>query len=338
MSIGQLILKRLALLLLVLLGVTVLTFVVSHVVPGDPARMLIGQRATQETLVKIRHSLGLDQPLPVQFVRYVRGLLKGDLGMSIRTQRPVAEDLVNYFPATLELAVTAIFLAILIGIPLGVWSASRKNTIVDHLSRTFSVMGVSTPLFWLGLMVLLLFYGKLGWFPGSGRISEFLQAPRRVTGFFLIDSLLTGNLAVFLDALHHLVLPALCLSFVHIGVFSRQVRSSMLEALGQDYVRTARANGIPYRSIVYRHALRNALIPTVTVVGLAIGDLLAGAILTETIFGWPGMGSYVVDSIIFLDFPAIMGFTVVVATGYVLINMVVDILYLLLDPQIRGVG
>jgi peptide/nickel transport system permease protein len=187
-------------------------------------------------------------------------------------------------------------------------------------------------------MALLVFYGKLGILPGSGRINPFLAQAPRVTGFMLIDSLLAGNLAMFGDALYHLVLPSFCLSFVHIGVFSRQVRSSMIEVLNQDYIRTARANGIPGRSLVYRHALRNALIPTVTVIGLSIGDLLAGAIMTETIFAWPGMGSYVVDSIAFLDFPAIMGFTVFVAAGYVIINLLVDIAYMTLDPRIRGVG
>jgi len=338
LSIGNLVIRRLSLLVLVLFGVTLITFAVSHLVPGDPARMLVGQRASEETLAKIRESLGLDLPLHIQYGRYMSGLLRLDLGTSIRTQRPVAEDLLTFFPATLELALCSIVLAVAVGIPLGVWSAVRKDTAVDHISRTYSVLGVSTPLFWLGLMALLVFYGKLGWLPGSGRINPFLAAVPRVTGFLLIDSLLSGNFAAFGDALYHLILPAFCLSFVHIGQFSRQVRSSMIEVLGQDYIRTARANGIRRRSLIYRHALRNALIPTVTVVGLSIGDLLGGAIMTETIFAWPGMGSYVVDSIGFLDFPAIMGFTVFVATGYVLINLLVDIAYLLLDPQIRGVG
>lgn len=321
-----------------LVGITMMTFIVSHVVPGDPASMIVGQRASKETLEKMRGQLGLDKPVPVQYWMYVNGLVHGDFGTSIRTQRPVANDLKTYFPATLELALTAIFIALLIGIPLGVWSASRKDTIVDHLSRGFSVLGVSTPLFWLGLMVLLIFYGKLGVLPGSGRIDAFISLPPRHTGFLIIDSLIAGNFRALGDALTHLILPATCLSFVHIGVFSRQVRSSMIEVMSQDYVRTARANGIPRRSVIYRHALKNALIPTVTVVGLAIGDLLAGAILTETIFAWPGMGAYVVDSIVFLDFPAIMGFTIVVATGYVLINLLVDILYVVLDPTVRGVG
>ena len=338
MSIGSLLVRRLALVAVVVVCVSVLTFVVSHVIPGDPASMLVGQRASKETVQQMRHALGLDKPLTTQYWLYIKALIHGDLGTSLRTQRPVAEDLVTYFPATLELVLVAISLAVVIGIPIGIWSASRKDSPIDHIGRGFAVLGVSTPLFWLGLMVLLVFYGKLGWLPGGGRLSPFMDPPRPITGLYLLDSLLTGRLDIFRDALAHLILPAFCLSFVHIGVFSRQVRASLLEVMGQDYIRTARANGIPYRSVVYRHALRNALIPTVTVIGLAIGDLLAGAILTETIFAWPGMGAYVVDSIVFLDFPAIMGFTVVVALGYVIINLAVDVIYIALNPQIRGVG
>lgn len=338
MGFAQLITRRMLLLLLVLFGVTVITFSVSHLVPGDPARMLVGQRASQEVVERMRHQLGLDRPVWEQYLRYMKDLMRGDLGTSIRTQRPVSEDLVIFFPATLELALTAMFLAVVVGIPLGIVSATRKDSLADHASRVVSVAGVSTPLFWLGLVVLLVFYGRLGWLPGSGRLDAFIAAPPRVTGFLLLDSLLAGRADAFGNALRHLILPALCLSYVHLAVVTRQVRASMLEVLSQDYIRTALANGIPGRSVVYRHALKNALIPTVTVVGLAIGDLLGGAILTETIFAWPGMGSYVVDSINFLDFPAIMGFTVFIAVGYVLINLVVDLAYMWLDPRIRAVG
>lgn len=338
MGFGQLIARRMLLLLLVLFGVTVITFSVSHLVPGDPARMLVGQRASQEVVEQMRHQLGLDRPVWEQYLRYMRDLMRGNLGISIRTQRPVSEDLVIFFPATLELALTAMFLAVVVGIPLGIVSATRKDALADHVSRLVSVAGVSTPLFWLGLVVLLVFYGRLGWLPGSGRLDPFIAALPRVTGFLLLDSLLAGRPDAFWNALRHLVLPALCLSYVHLAVVTRQVRASMLEVLSQDYIRTALANGIPGRSVIYRHALKNALIPTVTVVGLAIGDLLGGAILTETIFAWPGMGSYVVDSINFLDFPAIMGFTVFIAVGYVLINLVVDLAYMWLDPRIRAVG
>lgn len=338
MGLGQVIARRLALMVLVLLGVTLLTFIISHAIPGDPARLLAGQRASDEVVAQIRRNYGLDQPLPVQYVRYMSGLLKGDLGRSIRTGRPVAEDLARFFPATLELVGAAMLLAVLIGVPLGVASAARNNSWVDHVSRSVSVAGVSMPLFWLGIVALAFFYGKLGWLPGSGRLSPFGLAPPTVTGLYLIDAALARDWVTWRDALVHLLLPASCLAFVHVGVVARQVRGSLLEVLHQDYIRTAQAYGVPPRRVLYRYALRNALVPTLTVVGLALGDLLAGAVVTETVFAWPGMGSYVVDSITSLDFPAIMGFTVVVAVGYSVINLLVDVITLRIDPRIRAMG
>lgn len=337
-GLGQVAVRRLALLGLVLVGVSLLTFLISHAIPGDPARLLAGQRASDEVVHQIRARYGLDQPLPVQYARYVVGLLQGDLGRSIRTGRPVAEDLARFFPATLELVVTALALAVVAGVPLGVISASRRNSWVDHLSRTVSVAGVSMPLFWLGVVALVLFYGRLGLLPGGGRLSPYALPPRTVTGFLVLDALLAGEWTVAVDALQHLVLPASCLAFVHLGLVARQVRASLLEVLEQEYIRTAWAYGVPPRRILYRHALRNAIIPTLTVVGLALGDLLAGAVVSETIFAWPGMGSYVVDSIAFLDFPAIMGFTLVVAAGYTVVNLAVDIMTLFLDPRIGAMG
>lgn len=337
MTFGKLIARRLALLIVVLLGVTLLTFVISHLVPGDPARLVAGEKASAETVQRIRQELGLDRPVLVQYGRYLSGLLRGDLGNSIRTLHPVSTDLKTFFPATIELALVSLGLAVLIGIPLGVLSAVRKDTAVDHTSRVISIAGVSTPIFWFGLMAMLVFYRKLGWFPGSERLDTFLAPPGRVTGLYLIDSLLAGNLTVFRNAVWHLALPALCLSYIHVAAISRMVRSSMLEVMNQDYIRTARAAGLSRRAVVYRHALRNALIPTVTMLGMAFGELLGGAVLTETIFSWPGMGKYVVDSIASLDFPAIMGFTLVTATGYVLLNLAVDLSYYWLNPQIRGV-
>lgn len=338
MSLGQVIARRIALLALVLVGVTALTFVISHAIPGDPARLLAGQRASDEVVEQIRRTHGLDQPLPIQYVRYMGGLLKGDLGRSIRTGRPVVQDLGRFLPATLELVIYALGLAIAIGVPLGVVSAARKDSVADHVARGVSVAGVSTPLFWFGVVALTVLYGRLGWLPGSGRMSPFGLAPATVTGFYTLDALLIGDWEAFRDALRHLVLPAGTLAFVHVGIVARQVRSSVLEVLGQDFIRTARAYGVPPRRVLYRHALRNSLVPMLTVVGLAMGDLLAGAVVTETIFAWPGMGSYVVDSIAFLDFPAIMGFTLVVATGYSLINLLVDLITLRLDPRIRTMG
>lgn len=338
MPLLRLVVRRIVFLVFVLLGVTFVTFTVSHLIPGDPARMMVGQRASEETLQRVREQLGLNEPVPVQYARYLAGLLRGDLGTSIRTQRPVAEDLATYFPATLELALAAMFLAVLVGVPLGVISATRQNTWVDHLGRVVAIGGVSMPIFWFGLMALLVFYRWLGWFPGSERLDAFLSPPPRITGLYLVDSLLTGNLPVFWNSLWHLVLPASCLAYVQVAAISRLVRASMLEVLSQDYIRTVRAAGLPGWVVVYGHALRNALIPVVTGVGLSLGELLGGAVLTETIFSWPGMGKYVVDSVTFLDFPAIMGFTIVVAVGYVVINLVVDLSYYILDPRVREVG
>ncbi|EIK3544552.1 ABC transporter permease [Escherichia coli] len=282
-------------LVLVVAGVCVITFIISHLIPGDPARLLAGDRASDAIVENIRQQLGLDQPLYVQFYRYVSDLFHGDLGTSIRTGRPVLEELRIFFPATLELAFGALLLALLIGIPLGILSAVWRN--------------------------------------------RWLDPPTHVTGFYLLDALLEGNGEVFFNALQHLILPALTLAFVHLGIVARQIRSAMLEQLSEDYIRTARASGLPGWYIVLCYALPNALIPSITVLGLALGDLLYGAVLTETVFAWPGMGAWVVTSIQALDFPAVMGFAVVVSFAYVLVNLVVDLLYLWIDPRIgRGGG
>jgi peptide/nickel transport system permease protein len=327
--------KRLALLLFVVFGVILITFFLSHIIPGDPARMIVGQRATQETLEQVRQQLGLDQPVWVQYFLYMKGVLSGDLGTSIRTQQPVIHDLIKFFPATLELALVAFFFALIIGIPLGVLSAVKKDTIWDLGGRLFSIAGVSTPVFWSGLMMILIFYGYLGWFPATGRIDLNINPPTHVTGLYLLDSLLSGDWIAFKNSLWHILLPAITLSYAQLAIITRQVRASMLEVLSQEYIRTARANGITGLALLFRYALRNALIPTVTVVGLSFGSLLGGAVVTETIFGWPGMGKYVVDSIANLDFPAIMGFTLVISIGYILINLIVDLTYYVLNPQIK---
>lgn len=328
-------LKRLLYSIPVLIGVTLLVFLISHAIPGDPARMMAGEKASSEAVARFRHSMGLDRPLPVQYVAYLGGLLRGDLGISIRNQRPVARDLLDAFPATLELTLASMLLCVLIGLPLGIISAVRRNHLFDHVSRVFSVVGVSMPVFWLGLMLLLLFYSRLGWLPGSGRLDVMIDPPARITGMYFVDSLLEGNGRALASALSHIVLPAFCLSYVYLAIVTRITRSSMISVLGLDYITTARANGLPERRIVMKHGLKNALIPTVTITGLSIGELLGGAILTETIFDWPGMGKYVVDSVGYLDFPAIMGFTLVVAVVYVIVNLLVDLTYALLDPQIR---
>ncbi|MFT0545432.1 ABC transporter permease [Allopusillimonas ginsengisoli] len=330
--------KRLPGVVMVVIGVSLITFIISHLIPGDPARLIAGDRATDEIVAAIRTKLGLDLPLYQQYWNYLVGLVHGDLGTSIRTSRPVLEDIAAFFPATLELALVALVLATVVGIPLGVLSAVYRNKPIDQLVRTISVTGISTPAFWLGLGLIVLFYGRLGWLPGGGRLEQGMAPPTDITGLFLIDSLLTWNIPVFLNALKHLVLPAFTLGFVHLGVVARQIRSAMLEQLGEDYVRTARAFGLSRWAVVFRQALPNALIPSVTVLGLALGDLLYGAVLTETVFGWPGMGAYVVDSIQALDFPAVMGFAVVVSFAYVLVNLLVDLVYRWLDPRITGVS
>lgn len=332
---GKIIAKRLALLVLVVFGVTLISFFMSHVIPGDPARMMVGQRADEGTVQKVRHQLGLDQPVWTQYFHYLKGVLSGDLGTSIRTGQPVMNDLITFFPATLELALLAFFFAIIIGIPLGILSAVKKDTIWDHGSRVFSIAGVSTPVFWSGLVVILIFYGYLGWFPSTGRIDLTINPPTHITGLYLVDSLLSGDMIAFKNSLWHILLPALTLSFAQLAIVTRQVRASMLEVMKQDYIRTAKANGISGMFLLIRYALRNALIPTVTVIGISFGSLLGGAVVTETIFGWPGMGKYVVDSISYLDFPAIMGFSLVIAAGYVLINLIVDLTYYWLNPQIK---
>lgn len=337
MFILQYIVKRIPRLIVVLLGVTMITFAISHVIPGDPARMLVGQRASEETLIKMRTELGLDQPVYIQYGKYVADLLQGDMGKSIRTQQPIVSELKKYFPATLELTIVSMAMTLIIGIFLGVTAAVKKNKYQDHVSRIISLLGVSTPLFLSGLVVLVVFYKWLQWFPASGRIDAFLTVPPQVTGLYLVDGLLCGDFDVVLSAFHHIVLPATCLSYIQLAVIARQVRSSMVEVLEQDYIRTAKAFGLSEMKIKYQYALKNALLPTLTVAGLIFGELLGGAIITETIFAWPGMGKYVVDSVSFLDFPAIMGFTMVVSVAYVLINMFVDILYQIVDPQIREV-
>ncbi|WP_294737456.1 ABC transporter permease [uncultured Pseudomonas sp.] len=330
--------KRLFGLILVVVGVSLITFCISHLIPGDPARLIAGDRASDAIVENIRHQLGLDLPLYQQYGRYMSDLLHGDLGTSIRTSRPVLEDLKAFFPATLELAVAALLLSVLVGVPLGVLSAVYHNRAIDQIARTLAVTGISTPAFWLGLGLIVLFYGQLGWLPGSGRLDEGLEPPRTITGFYLIDSLLAGDIPLFLNALQHLILPAVTLGFVNLGVVARQIRSAMLDQLGEDYIRTARAYGLSRWAVILCHALPNALIPSITVLGLTLGDLLYGAVLTETVFAWPGMGAYVVKSIQSLDFPAVMGFAIMVSFIYVLLNMLIDLLYRVVDPRIGEVN
>jgi peptide/nickel transport system permease protein len=265
----------------------------------------------------------------------VAGVLRGDLGRSIRTRRPVSDDLVDSFPATLELSFAALLVSMLVGIPAGVWSAIFRGRLPDLIVRIAALAGGSLPVFWLGLVVIAVGYYQLGWFPGGGRIDTFVSPPPPRTGLYVIDSLLSGDLDALRSSLLHLVLPALTLGYFSTAVIARMTRSSMLEVLGQDYMRTARAKGLTERLIVLRHGLRNALIPTVTVIGLTFGSLLSGAVLTETIFSWPGLGRYATASAVSLDFPAVLGVTLLAAVVYPVANLAVDIAYYWLDPRIQ---
>ena len=327
--------RRLLLQFVVFGGVLVLTFLISHIVPGDPALLRAGPKASAETIAKIRHDMGLDRPLPVQLWVYVRELLRGDLGTSIRTQRPVIQDITEHFPATFELITTSLLVVIVIGIPLGVLSAVRKDRLPDHLSRVIAISGVSLPVFWLGLLLIYVFFVRLGWLPGTGRLDMAVEPPPTLTGLYVVDALAARDWEALRSTVRHLLLPVFLLSYVSLAPVVRMVRSSMLEVLGQDYIRTARAKGLPERLIVYRHALRNALIPTLTIIGLSYGTLLQGAVVTETIFAWPGMAYYAVGSMTYLDYPAVMGITLVSALIYTSVNLIVDLLYGVVDPRIR---
>ena len=328
------VLRRLALLVFVLLGVSLLTFFISHVVPGDPARLAAGAHATGKQVEALRQKLGLDRPLPDQYLRYMGGLLRGDLGYALSSRRPVLEDLKDYFPATVELTVAALLICLVVGIPLGVLSAVHKGGLVDHVGRVICIGGVALPLFWLALLCQLIFYRWLGLVPAGGRLDPGLSSPPTLTGLYILDSLLTANWPVLRSSLWHIVMPAITLAFASLAWVARVTRISMLETLGQDYIRTARGKGLTERGVVYRHALRNALIPTVTLVGLQTGALLAGAFLVEVIYSWPGIGFYTVNAIMAMDFNAIISTTLLVAVVYTVTNLVVDILYVALDPRI----
>jgi peptide/nickel transport system permease protein len=335
MKAWQYILKRFILFIPVLLGVTILTFSISRVIPASPIHTVLGPRATQDRIDALQKKWGLDKPLYIQYLIYLRGLLKGDLGTSIHTNRLVADDLKDFFPATLELTTASMFICLLFGIPLGVISAVKKDKTIDHITRIFSLIGVSMPVFWLGLLMLLLLYFNFDLLPGGGRLFPLTVPPKHISGLYILDSLLTANWQILKESIIHIILPASCLGFAIMGVISRMTRSSMLSVIDQDYIKTARAKGLKEYKVIYKHALRNAILPIITISGVLYGQLLAGAVLTETIFSWPGMGLYSVNAIIHLDFQPIIGFTVVVAFLYVAINLLVDLLYVIFDPRIK---
>jgi peptide/nickel transport system permease protein len=320
----------------VLLGITLLVFTLLRLIPGDPALVLLGERATPDQVMALRQQMGLNQPLPVQYWHFLEQLLRGELGNGILSGIPVTQELRSRFPATVELALAALAIALTIGIPSGIVAAIRKHSWLDRWVMTGSLLGVSVPIYWLGLVLIYLFAVTLQWLPASGRISiaaGFALQP--VTGLYLIDAALQGNGALWRDVGIHLLLPAATLSTIPLAIVARITRSAMLDTLSQDYIRTARAKGVPEFWVVARHALKNALLPISTVAGLQFGSLLGGAILTETIFAWPGIGSWIYDGILARDYPVVQGGVMGVAIAFVLVNLAVDLLYVWIDPRIR---
>jgi peptide/nickel transport system permease protein len=339
MSLSTHIIRRLLIMIPMLIGITLLAFIVSHVVPSDPLVLLVSEKAMSnpEIVETAVQKWGLDKPLPEHYLRYLGNLLHGDLGVSFKSRRPVAQDLAQYFPATFELGMAAMIFALLLGLPLGILAAIHAGKWVDHVTRIFALFGASMPPFWSGLMALYLLWYKIPLMAGPGRIDAHMEAPPTVTGLYLIDSLLAKDTAAFFSSLHHLILPAIILGWFTLAVIARVTRSSLLEVLRSDYIRTARAKGLAERAVILVHGLRNAFIPTLTVLGLAFAWVMAGAIMTETIFAWPGIGRYAVEAAANLDYPGVMGTTLLIAVVFMITNLVVDILYCVLDPRIREV-
>jgi len=329
--------RRLIAMPLLLLGVITIAFLLSHFTKADPLVSIVGERQmhNQAVVEAARARWGLDRPLPEQYLIYLRNLASGDFGISFRTKQPVAKDLMTRLPATLELVIAAMLVGSLTGIALGVLAANARDKATDHIARLFALLGASIPVFWSGLILLYIFSVKLGWMPGPGRLSARVDPPPFVTGLYTVDSLIAGDWGKFVDALTHLILPALALGWTVIGIISRMVRGSMLDVLGQDFIRAARAKGASRPRILLHHALRNAILPTLTIIGFSFAYLITGAILTETIFAWPGIGSYAVAAAQGLDHPAIIGVTIVGGAAFLLSNLVTDIAYGLVDPRVK---
>lgn len=320
-----------------LLGVASVAFVLSQSTKGDPLSALVPERMMNnpEIVEAVKAQWGLDQPLPVRYAIYMKNLVRGDMGTSFNTRRPVARDIADRLPATLELVLAAMLIGTTLGVGIGLLSAHYRHTVFDNAARGFALLGSSLPIFWSGLIMLYIFSVQLKWTPGTGRLDARTTPPAEVTGFYTVDALLAGDWPLFVQALSHLALPAFVLGWSVIGIVARLVRSSLLEALGQDYVRTARAKGAPERVVLINHALRNALIPVLTVLGFTFAYLITGAVLTEAIFSWPGIGSYAVAAARSLDYPAIGGVTIVGATAFLLANLATDIAYAWANPRIE---
>lgn len=316
------------------LGVTFMVFIISHLIPSDPIGVYLGPQATSEQIEALKVEWGLKEPIIVQYGMFLNKLVHGDLGASIVSRKPVMSELIYYFPATFELTLVSMVFAVFGGVVIGVFSALKRNHFIDHFTRIYSIVGISMPIFWLGLLLLFIFYVHLGWFPGGDRIGYGIEV-RNITGFLVLDSILTGNWTGLWSSLVHLLLPGYCLSCSILATIARIARSSVLNVVGEDFVQAARAKGISEVKVIGKHVLKNSIMPVLTISGVLYGQLLGGAILTETIFSWPGMGHYVVRSILHLDFQPIMGFTVLCTLLYAFFNLVVDILYSVINPQIR---
>lgn len=329
--------RRLVFTVFLLIGVTMMVYIISYMVPSDPVVANLSARNlnNEEMVQAYREKWGLDQPVYKQYFTYLNNLLHGDMGTSLRTERAVLDDLKLYFPATLELSIFGILFAVFFGMLFGIISAIKRNKWVDQILRGVSVLGVSVPVFWMALLLLFVFYLKLGIFPGPGRLSAGLTPPVHVTGLYTVDALFMGDMKAFADAFKHLCLPGICMGLFTMGLISRTSRSSLLEVLSLDYIRTARAKGLKERDVIIKHALGNSLISVLTVIGLGFGNLLGGMVLVESVFAWPGIGQYAYKAAQNLDFPAIVGVSLLIALNYVVINIVVDLLYCVLDPRVR---
>lgn len=327
------IVRRILIMIPTLLGVTVIVFFMLHATPGDPAELLLGERATEETLLRMREHLGLNEPLHVQYGLFLSRLLKGDLGETIWTRQKVWTEVKHRFPATIELSLVALGISCLAGMILGIISATKQYSIFDYVSMVGALAGVSMPIFWLGLVFMLIFSLNLGWLPLSGRLSMGVNL-EVVTNFYILDAILTGNWPAFKDAVWHIIMPAVTLSTIPTAIVARMTRSAMLDVLRQDYIKTAKAKGLSQTKVIFKHALRNAMIPVVTTIGLQFGVLLGGAILTETIFAWPGVGKWMYDAVMQRDYMVIQGGTLLIAGLFVVINLFVDVLYAVINPRI----
>lgn len=326
--------RRMLSLIPVLFGMTLVVFAIIHAIPGNPAQVILGQRATAESIATLTKELGLDRPWYIQYFDYIQSLLQGDLGTSLRTRGPINEEIWPFLAATIELTVVAMLIAVVIGVNAGIISAWFSKSWFDYVAMVLALVGVSMPIFWLGLMEQWVFSIELGWLPTTGR--ENVRDPiTAITNLYLIDTLLQGRFDQFTTVIKHLILPSIALATIPMAIIARMTRATMLEVMKSDYIRTARAKGLRMFWVVYKHSLKNAIIPVLTVIGLQMGLLLGGAILTETIFGWPGIGRYLFDAIAYRDYPVIQSGILIIAAIFVLINLVVDLLYVVVDPRIK---